>query len=531
MAREVVVSTWRSRFQDITGATLVLAITGTLARIITLVTQTIIAREFGLSAYSDAYFAMEKVPELLISFVAVGFSATFIPMFAETRIRQGEDEAWEFASSFLFLSLIVSLILTGVAIGGASPLVSLITPGFEGVAREISVRLLRIMALSIMFLGLNAGLVGLLQSYGNFVIPECGRIAYNCVLLGAAWTLSRGIGVSILAWGTVLAAMIWLVVQLVGLIRQGGLRLVWVFDHPGTRQAVRQLLPFVIAMSGVEIMLLLDRMVASGLPEGSIAALNYASRIILLPVGLFAIPLRTAFYPTLSRLAVRNRLEELATTTLSGLKMLLFIVVPASVGLAALRVPLTRVLFERGAFDSLATQETSVALISYALGVPALSAIFFLTGVYLSLGQPAGLIKLHVVSWATNLFLNLVLGRYWGHEGIAVATAISANLTAALLIASLKRRQLRSLAVKTLLLSLSKTLLISLLMGCLLLVLPGRLNDLLAQLRLDVQSFQVTILVLIGAVAYVGAAGLLRAEELTTLAGTLRSLLKARGSG
>jgi putative peptidoglycan lipid II flippase len=530
MDREVIVSSRRSRLQHVPGLTLLLAVTGTLGRVITLITQTIIARELGLSMLSDAYFATEKVPELLISFVAAGFSATFIPMFAQYRISQGDDEAWKFASSFLLLSLLVSLLFTLVTVLCASPLVSVIAPGFQGAGREIAVSLLRIMALSTMFLGLNAGLMGLLQSHGEFIVPEVGRIAYNCVLLGAAWTLSRGLRVSVLAWGTVLAAIIWLVIQIVGVVKQGALRLVWVFDHPGIRRAVKQLLPYVIAISGVEITLMLDRMVASGLAAGSIAALNYASRIILLPVGLFAIPLRTAFYPTLSKLAARREMGELAETTLSGLRMLFFIVIPAAVGLAALRVPVTRLLFERGAFDSLATQQTSEALICYALGVPAVSAIFFLTSVYLSLGDPFMPVKLHVVNWSVNLLLNLLLSRHWGYQGVAIATAVSTNATAVLLLLFLKRHQLRSLAMKSLLFSLSKTLLVSVLMGSLLLFLPGRLNTLLAHLRLDLQSLQVAILVLVGALTYLVTASLLGADELITLRGTLRSFLKVRGS-
>jgi putative peptidoglycan lipid II flippase len=339
-----------------------------------------------------------------------------------------------------------------------------------------------------------------------------------------------GRGVSVLAWGIVVAAIIWLLVQVVGVVRRRALRLVWVVDHPGTRRAVRQLLPFVIAISGVEITLMLDRVVASGLSEGSITALNYASRIVLLPVGLIAIPLRTAFYPALSKLAAQNQLRELAGTTLSGLRMLLFVVIPAAVGLAALHVPIIRLLFERGAFDSLATQHTGKALVLYALGVPAVSAIFFLTSVYLSLGEPLTVVRTQVIGWSVNLLLNLLLSRRWGHQGVAVATAISTNLTVVLLVFLLKRRRLPSFALRPLLLSLSKTLLVSVFMGCLLLFLPGGLSDLLAQHHLDLQLLHLAILILLGALTYLAAATLLRADELSTLAATLRRLVKARTS-
>jgi putative peptidoglycan lipid II flippase len=528
MDRGVAFSSWRSRFEQVSGATLALVVTGTLARIITLLTQMVIADEFGVSTSSDAYFAMEKVPELFVAFIAVGFSTVFIPMFAEYRTTQGEDEAWKFASSFFFLSTIVSLFLAAIAVVCSPLLVRVMAPGFQGSTRQIAVALLRIMALSIIFLGPDAGLFGLLNSHREFIIPELARVTYNCVLFGVAWTLSSRFGVYVLAWGIALAAVIRMTIQFLGAAKRGVLKLVWTFDHPGTRRAAKQLIPFVIAMSGVEIVFVLDRMVASGLPEGSIAALNYASRIILLPIGIFALPLRTTFYPTLSDLAVRRHLQELAETTLTGLKVLLFIVIPACVGLAALRVPLTRLLFERGAFDSLATLATSEALICYAGAVPAIAVVFFLNNVYFSLGDPFTLVKLNVVGWITNLCLNVVLSRYLGHQGIALATSISATLTMTLMILLLKQDKLASLSVKSLLDSVSKMVFVSALMGLPLVLLPEKLNGVLIQLQLDYQFLQVAILILIGASTYLMVARLFRIDELVTLTTAFRKLFRVR---
>jgi len=521
-------SSWRSPFERVSGATLALVVTGTLARIITLLTQMVIAGEFGASTSSDAYFAMEKVPELFVAFIAVGFSTVFIPMFAEYRTTQGEDEAWKFASSFFFLSTIVSLFLAAIAVVCSPFLVRVMAPGFQGSTRQIAVALLRIMALSIIFLGPDACLFGLLNSHREFIIPELARVTYNCVLFGVAWTLSSRFGVYVLAWGIAFAAVIRMTIQFLGAAKRGVLKLVWTFDHPGTRRAAKQLIPFVIAMSGVEIFFVLDRMVASGLPEGSIAALNYASRIILLPIGIFALPLRTTFYPTLSDLAVRRHLQELAETTLTGLKVLLFIVIPACVGLAALRIPLTRLLFERGAFDSLATLATSEALICYAGAVPAIAVVFFLNNVYFSLGDPFTLVKLNVVGWITNLFLNLVLSRYLGHQGIALATSISAILTVTLMILLLKQDKLASFSVKSLLDSVSKMVFVSALMGLPLVLLPDKLNSVLIQLQLDYQFLQVAILILIGASTYLMVARLFRIDELVTLTTAFRKLFRVR---
>lgn len=528
VGREIAFSEWRSRLRQVSGATLALVVTGTSGRIITSLTQMVIAHEFGVSIFSDAYFATQSIPELFADLIAVSFSMIFIPMFAEYRITQGEDEAWKFASSFILLSAIVSLFLASIVAVCSPFLISVIAPGFHRPTRQIAIKLLRIMALSIILLGLKAGTRGLLHSHREFIVPELARIAYNCVLFGVAWILSNRFGVSVLAWGIVFAAIIQLTIQFLGAAKQGILKLGWVLDHPGTRKAAKQLVPFLIAISGMRIVFFLDMMVASGLSEGNIAALNYAIRISLLPIGIFVLPLRTVIFPTLSDLAAQTRLQRLAETTLSGLRVLLFIIIPACVGLTALRVPLIRLLFERGAFDSLATLSTSEALSCYAAGVPAMAGIFFLGSVYFSLGDPLTVVKLNVVNWCTNLLLNLILSRYLGHNGIALATAISATFTMILMTYFLKKDKLKSLGVGPLLNSACKIAFASVLMGFLLMTVPDRLNDVLIRLQLEYQFLQVTILILVGASAYLIGALLLRIDELVMLTAAFSRLFRVR---
>jgi len=525
--REFTFSGGRSRLQRVSGATLALIVTGILTRIITLLTQVIIAREFGLSMFSDAYLATGSIPELFNGFAAISFSMVFIPMFTRYRAAGEEDEAWKFASSFFLLSALISIIFAVIAAAGAPLLVSLMAPGFHGLARQTAITLVRIMSLSIVFLGLGAGVRGLLQSHRKFIVPELAQVAYNSTLFAFALTLSSKFGVFVLAWGIVFGAVLQLTIQVLGALKQGVLKLVWAFDRAGTKEAAKQLLPFLIVVSGVQISFMLDRMMASGLPEGSVAVLDYASRIILLPVGLFAIPLRTTLYPDLSALAARRQLRELGETTLAGLKVLLFIVIPASVGLVVLRIPLTQLFFERGTFDRLATLATSKALIYYASGVPAIAMISVLNNVYLSLGNALSLIsKLNIFNWLTNLLLSLILSHYLGHYGIALGTSMSVTLTMILMIYFLKQRHLKSLNVKSLLNSVYRIAFVSAIMGFLLMLLLDMSNHVLVQLPLYYQFLRVAILILIGASTYLIVGRWLKLGELMTLTTAFRKLLR-----
>jgi len=514
-----------SRFRKIPQAALAIAALAVATRLLTFVTQAIIAKEFGASALSDAYFAAESLILLLADLIVAGFSMAFIPIFAQQRAARGDRAARRFAHSFGLLSIAVSLALTAL-VALASPLLArAIAPGFHGQARELTVQLLRVMSLSIAFLGLTADLTGLLQSDKQFIVPELAQVGYGAALLGAALFLTDELGVMALAWGTVLASFVRLALQLPSAARRGLARPGEGLDWRATKRAAKLLLPLLVAHSGLRITLILDWIAASSLPEGSVAALNLASRVALLPVGILAIPLRRAMLPTLSQQAAEGQLQKMGETVASALRMLLFAAMPICAGLMALGTPLVRLLFERGAFAPSATLATSQALACYALGIPAIAGTFLLNGAYFALGDPVTPVKVNAAGWAVNLALNLILSPHLGINGIALATAASSTATSVALVYIL-RKKLGSLDVRPLLSSLAKMISASALMGALLLALSRLLSAIPIPARFDPQALGVGIAVLGGGLAYLAGATALKMEELTTLAVAVAGLLK-----
>jgi putative peptidoglycan lipid II flippase len=198
---------------------------------------------------------------------------------------------------------------------------------------------------------------------------------------------------------------------------------------------------------------------------------------------------------------------------LSGLRVLLFIVIPACVGLVVLHIPLTQLFFERGAFDRAATLATSQAVIYYAIGVPAIAMLFLLNNVYLSLNAPYSLVKFNLFNWLANLLFSLVLSRYWGHYGIALGTSISVTLTMMAMIYSLRRHQLKSLDVKSLINSGFKIGLVSAVMGLLLLLLLNTSDQIPAQPSQYFRFLQLTGLAAIGTLTYVVVGRWLNLDE------------------
>jgi putative peptidoglycan lipid II flippase len=445
-------------------------------------------------------------------------------MFASYRISEGEESARRFAGSFFVLSTAVSLICAAAAAAGAPLLVRILAPGFTGEAQFTAIRLVRIMSLAIVFFGLGGGLRGLLQSHRYFIIPELARVAYNGCLFLFAWFLAQKFGVLVLAWGIVCGAMVQLLIQVWGSLKTGALHVVWSVDHPGIRRAAGQLLPFILAIAGIKIIFVIDRIVASGLAQGDVAALNYASRLILLPVGLFALPLRTTLYPSLANLVAQNQPHKVGELLLSGLRMLLFIVVPTCVGLAVLHVPLTQLFFERGAFDHAATVATGRAVVAYAFGVPAIGMIFLLNNIFLSLNTPFTLVKINVFSWLINLGCSLLFSRYWGHFGVALGTSVSVSLTMALMIFTLKKGHLPQFEVKRLMFAGLKISFVSVLMGLLLIALRTMFAQAWAMPSFLILFLQLCLLGTAGLLAYILFGLLFRLDDWSTMKTAFRKL-------
>jgi putative peptidoglycan lipid II flippase len=512
-------------------AALPLGLVTLLARAVTFITQLVIANLFGASLETDAYFAAESVVLLLSGLVVIGFSTAFIPLWMEYRVQQGEVETHQFSDAFASLATVVTVVL-GVAMALSAPLIArAIAPGFSSQAADTTTWLLRVMALAVVLLGFTAGCTSLLEAHQHFLVPAFSRVVYSAVILVVVVTLSNRLDVMALAWGTVIAAIARLLVQWPNVWRLGGIRLTWRMDHPGVRRAIRLILPILVALVGTEVMFLLDNMVASLLPAGALTRLAYANRVILLPVGILALPLRTTIFPTLSHYAAHRQLEAVGKTVLGGMRLLAFVMIPVSAGMLVLRQPLIHLLFERGAFDSAAAHLTAGALGWYALGVPAMGGLMLISNAYFALGDPVALVKLNLFNWLSNLILNLALLGPLGHNGIALATSLSCTATCTLAVLGLKRR-LPAVDIWSLAGSLAKvTLATGGMVGAMLggnALLIDSLNGIVASSALQALT---TLLAggMIGTVAYVLAALVLRTEEMTALVSTVlqRVLLRS----
>jgi putative peptidoglycan lipid II flippase len=210
--------------------------------------------------------------------------------------------------------------------------------------------------------------------------------------------------------------------------------------HPALARMARLLLPAVFGLAAVQVMVFVNTLLGSLLPAGSISVLYYADRVMEFPLGVFGIALASASLPVMARQAAAGDERALASTLNFALRMALFVSVPATVGLVLLRVPIVRVLFERGRFEAADTMATAEALAWYALGLAGMAGARIAAQAFYAVAQPGTAVRLGLLSVMANVAAALLLVQPLGHAGLAAATSIGASVNLVALLWAARRR-------------------------------------------------------------------------------------------
>jgi putative peptidoglycan lipid II flippase len=265
----------------------------------------------------------------------------------------------------------------------APVLVPLMAPGLgedtgrESELRSLAVDLTRIMLLSPIFFSISGMFMGILNARRHFLFPAIAPMVYNLSIIVAALVSDD---VRVLSAGVVAGALVHLVIQLPALGRVGmRYSLVARWRDPAVREVARLMLPRVLGLAAWQVNFLITVFFASTISDQAISAANYAWLIVMTPLGIFGMAISTALFPTLAEQAAQEKSQEMRQTVSSALRLILFLTLPASVGLMLLGQPLVTFLFQRGAFDAASTNVTVSALVFYSIGLFALGGIEILS--------------------------------------------------------------------------------------------------------------------------------------------------------
>ncbi|AZK60223.1 murein biosynthesis integral membrane protein MurJ [Candidatus Desulforudis audaxviator] len=426
----------------IAGAAAAVVVITVISKILGFGREAALAAVFGASGATDAYLVAMIIPSLLFGVVGTTITTVGIPLFAEyihdpARRRELAGLLWStFHGIVVFLGLVVLVawLLTPW-------LVRLMAPGFEGEQAQLTVLLVRVLLPAAVFMGLAGWAQGVLNAHQRFTAPAAMGIPYNVIIIAAILLSGRWWGIEGVAVATLLGIAAQFLIQL-PTFRRLGLSYRPLFDlgHPGLRRMLLLAGPVIIGVGANQLNVIVDRMLASGLAEGSISALNYAQKALGLPVGLFALPLVTVLYSSLSRHNVVGDAAAFRETLARGLSVLGFLMIPMTVGLIVLRADFVRFLFQRGAFDDADAAMTGTAVLFYSLGILFIVWWDYLNRTFYALQDTATPMWTGLAAVAVNIGLNLALVRVMGLGGLALASSAAALVGFGLILWRLRRR-------------------------------------------------------------------------------------------
>lgn len=415
------------------------------SRVLGFIRDMVLAQLFGATPAADAFFVAYRIPNLLRELFAEGsMSSAFIPVFTEYQTLKSKRDAWELASAVFTTLLTIVTGITIIGIVAASGIVWLLAPGFHDAPEklEMTTLLTQIMFPYLIFISLAALAMGILNSLRAFAAPAFSPVFFNIVIIGCAYFLSPTLPEPIVgvAIGVVAGGMAQFAMQLPGLKLRGmlfGFR--YVPGHPGVRRIGSLMVPSLLGLSVTQINITVSTVLSSFFAGGP-TYLFYGMRLIQFPLGIFGVALATAILPTLASQAARKALDELRTTLGFGLRMILFIILPAMLGLILLRQQIVHLFFEHGSFTHDDTVATASAVLCYAVGLWAFAGVRIIVSAFYSLQDTKTPAITAAAAVGANVAFSLIFMRMLGAPGLALATALAAMLNGAILVAVLNRR-------------------------------------------------------------------------------------------
>lgn len=421
----------------------------------------VVAVMFGANAATDAFFVAFRIPNLLRRlFAEGGFSQAFVPIFTEYKEQQGHDELKTLVDRTAGTLALALFVVTALGILLSGPLIAIFAPGFlQDMPRyDLAVGMLRVTFPYLLFISLTAMAGGVLNSLGRFAVPAFTPVLLNLSMTAAALWLSPHMEAPItaLAWGVFIAGVLQLAFQIPSLIKLGMLpRFRLSNGHPGVQRIMKLMLPALFGSSVAQINLLINTLIASFLPIGSISWLYYTDRFVELPLALFGVTTATVILPLLSQAHARKTAGDFSITLRWAMRFTALIVMPATLGLMLLAGPIFAALIQYRAFGPTDAQMSAISLMTYSMGLPAFVFIKILAPAFYSRQDTRTPLRIGLVSMFTNIALNVCIVWPWAqsgftapHAGLALATALAAYVNAGLLYRGLQQREGLKLAAE-----------------------------------------------------------------------------------
>ncbi|MBU1022830.1 murein biosynthesis integral membrane protein MurJ, partial [bacterium] len=350
--------------------TIILTVFSLAIRFFGLIREMVFAAFYGASSAMDAFVVASSVPSMFVGVAVTAIITAFIPIYTEYKNNSHYDDAANFVQTIICIVMVITSIVVLICFIFASQIIFALAPGFNIETQRLSSDLLRIMIPILFFSGLLGIGSSLQQANNQFYYYAVSQLILNVVTIIVIFFYAPRYGIFAAGVASVLSIIVQVLIILVGMPSCGYNKFKWNlnFRHPGIRKMVRFVIPVMISLVIVNINSIVTRIIASSLPSGSIAALNYAIRVNLVFVSLLVYPVTTTIYPLLSQQFEKNNISDFKRYINTSIRLIVFLIIPISTMAAIFPNQIISILFERGVFDKNSAAQTATIFMFYVLG-------------------------------------------------------------------------------------------------------------------------------------------------------------------
>jgi len=401
----------------------------------------VMAAKYGATMNTDAFIMAQSIIGIISGLALTALGTTFIPIMSDYVMGKSKSETNRFLNVVYTIVLSLTMLICILALIFTPELVHILAPGFSVKAYDLTTKLIRIMLPMIVLTALITLHTAKLQNHGSYLIPAAIGFPMNFTLIVGMLVWTSAYGIHGLAVAVVVGALLQ-VGMLLPFTRKLGYRFKIDFDfkEPGLRRIGVMIVPILIGSSIQQVNMLVDRILASGLAEGSIAALNFSNRLSVFVIGLLSAAVGSVYYTSMSNYSSAGQMELFKKLLRNTINVSMLLIIPASVGFIVLRLPIVQIVYQRGLFDRQASEMTAVALLYFTIGMVGFLLRDVLNRAFYALKDAKTAMVNGSIAVVLNIGLAIVLVRYLGIGGLALGTSISGIVAMVLLMVSLHRK-------------------------------------------------------------------------------------------
>jgi putative peptidoglycan lipid II flippase len=414
---------------------------GTLiGKILGFLREMLIGSIFGASHITDAYLVATLIPNILFVSIASAIVTTFIPLYSKIKVSKGNKYSINFTNNILNITFFVSTLISLGGVLFAKSIVSVIAVGFDKSTLQLTINFTRIIFPMIIFIGISYIFTGYLQANGQFLLPSLLSIPNNLAIIFVL-IFNKYFGAYGLIYATLIGMLLQAFIQY-PFAKKIGYHYSFIFNvkNEEAKDVGILAIPVIISISIQQLNFFIDRMLASRLAEGSIAALNFANKLSGLAFSIFSVSITTLIFPYLSNSYAEKDFVKFKRILSLSLNIITIILIPITVSFIVLGKPIVRAVYERGVFDGRATDMTVAALIYYAIGLVFMGYRDILSRVFYSFQDTKTPMINGAISVILNIIFNFILVNYMKHSGLALSSSLSVIFATVLLYLNVKKR-------------------------------------------------------------------------------------------